>query len=127
MTRETDELARLRLRYAEALAAPVADPVTDEDPPCKGMDWEHEANQARRMKDGETECLPCLKGAVISLADYCREPIGLADEDDADICERCGHYGTMKHGDPDDCRSPDCMAEKCDRAMDAVRDALYDR
>lgn len=31
-------------------------------------------------------------------------------------CEKCGERGYMKHGDPDDCRSPDCMGSKCDAA-----------
>lgn len=33
-----------------------------------------------------------------------------------DVCPRCGQVGTMKHGDPRDCRSPECMGEKADDA-----------
>lgn len=31
-------------------------------------------------------------------------------------CPQCGERGTMKHGDPDDCRSPECLSDKVDAA-----------
>lgn len=37
-------------------------------------------------------------------------------------CQNCGERGTMKHGDPGDCRSPDCTADKIDAAMDMLED-----
>lgn len=52
----------------------------------------------------------------------CRGSGQVEDTDDLDVCERCGERGQMKHGDPDDCRSPSCMGERCDAAMDALED-----